>query len=396
MKRYTLPKGFLAGAVHCGIKRKRKDLSLFYSEVPCKIAAIFTKNVVKAAPVILAIKQLKKTDSIRAVVVNSGNANCMTGKRGLNDAKKMARHMAKLLKVSENEVLVSSTGVIGRFMPMKSVIKGLATLSKEFSADGLLDAANGIITTDRFCKISARSFEIGRKMVTITGVAKGAGMIQPDMATMLCYILTDADVEKKSLKKALVSSSEDSFNAITVDGDMSTNDTVMLLANGEAGNNPIKEGTEAFKVFQKNLDEVSRDLAKMIVEDGEGAVKFMEVYVNGAKTKNDASKAALATANSLLVKCAVLGGDPNWGRIGSSIGSSGIDFDPDKMEIKLDGVVFFKKGGAVPFPKQKALSVFKGKKVKIEVDLHSGKNSAIVYSCDISGKYIKLNSDYTS
>lgn len=396
MQKYILPKRFLAGAVHCGIKRKRKDLAIFYSETPCEAAAIFTKNIVKAAPVILALENLKKTDSIRAIVVNSGNANCMTGKRGLCDAKETTCYTAKLLGVSEKEVLVSSTGIIGKFLPIKLILKGLDALVKEFSPDGLIDAANGIMTTDRFRKIACRSFKIGQEEVTITGVAKGAGMVQPDMATMLCYLLTDANIGRVSLKKALVSSSQDSFNAITVDGDMSTNDTVILLANGASGCKTIKEGTAAFKAFQKNLNEVSHDLAKMIVEDGEGAVKFIEVRVKGAKTKSDAKKAALATANSLLVKCAVLGADPNWGRIGSSIGSSGIVFDPDKMEIKLDGVIFFKNGKAVSCSKQKTERVFKETKVMIEVNLHNGKGNATVYSCDISNKYIKLNSNYTS
>jgi glutamate N-acetyltransferase/amino-acid N-acetyltransferase len=396
MKKHKLPKGFLASGIHCGVKKKRKDLSLFYSESPCRVAAIFTTNVVKAAPVILAQEQLKKSGHVRAVVVNSGNANCMTGKRGLKDAGKMVEAMAKVLGVRKSSVLVSSTGIIGEPLNMDPIVKGMPKLKAELSADGLMDAAEGIMTTDSFHKISSRTLLIGDKEVMITGVAKGAGMIHPKMATMLCYIMTDAEVSKKALKKALHAAADSSLNAITVDGDMSTNDTVMLLANGKAGNEVIGESGAGYDTFLENLKGVCLELAKMIVHDGEGAKKFIEVNVKGARTDSEAQKVADSVAGSLLVKCAVLGGDPNWGRIASSAGASGVDLDPGKMEIILDGVTFFRNGKVESLVNRKGTSVFKNKEVRIDVDLHSGKSGATVYTCDISKRYITLNSYYTT
>jgi glutamate N-acetyltransferase/amino-acid N-acetyltransferase len=391
-----LPKGFLANGIHCGLKKKRKDLSLFYSEKDCRVSALFTTNVVKAAPVVLGMELLRKKKPVRAVLVNSGNAKCMTGARGIEDAKKMIRLAAKELGVPETAVLVSSTGIIGEPMPMGPVDKGIHRVVKGLSRAGLNDAAEGIMTTDRFAKKATRVFSVGNKKVTVTGVAKGAGMIHPNMATMLGYILTDANITKRALDKALSDSTNASFNAISVDGDMSTNDTIVLLANGAAGNRLISRGGRDFALFQKNIDEVTGELAKMIVRDGEGASKFIEVHVKGARTNPAAKKAARAVAGSMLVKCAVQGGDPNWGRIASSIGSSGIRFDPDKMEIKMDGVTFFRHGHAVSSREEETGHVFKGKDVLIEVNLHRGKGEATFCSCDISKRYITLNSYYTT
>ncbi|NQT32686.1 MAG: bifunctional glutamate N-acetyltransferase/amino-acid acetyltransferase ArgJ [Candidatus Omnitrophica bacterium] len=396
MTKHKLPKGFQASGIHSGVKKKRKDLSLVYSKTPCKVAALFTKNAVKAAPVLLAEEELAKDCHIHAVVINSGNANCMTGRRGLKDAGRIVSETRKLLGASKGTVLTSSTGIIGEFLPMKTILKGLPKLVKKLSRDGLDDAAQGIMTTDRFAKVSVRTFEMAGKKITISGFTKGAGMIKPDMATMLGYVMTDANVSEKALKKALFECNSSSFNAITVDGDMSTNDTVMLLANGKSGNKLILEKDKSFNTFKGNLKAVCVDLAKMIVEDGEGATKFIEVSVKGAHSKRDAKRVADAIGNSLLVKCAVLGGDPNWGRIASSAGSSGVKFDPDRMEIKLDGVTFFKVGRKAAFVDRKKSKVFKKKSVKIEVDLHAGKSEAVVYSCDISKKYITLNSYYTT
>ena len=396
MKAHKLPKGFLANGIHCGLKNKRKDISLFYSTEPCKCAAVFTTNAAKAAPVIQGEKKLEKNKCAQAVVVNSGNANCMTGSRGLKDAKKMASETSKALNIPEEMVLVSSTGVIGKYLPMKPIIEGIPKLVAGLSPDGLIEAADGIMTTDRFHKIASRSFKVGGKNITITGVAKGAGMINPNMATMLAYILTDANITIGALNMALHEGADTSFNAITVDGDMSTNDTVMLLASGKAANPLITESGSGFKRFRKNLDAVMKSLAEMIVKDGEGASRFIEARVLGAKTKADASKAAAAIGNSLLVKCAVHGGDPNWGRVASSVGASGIAVDLDKMEIALDGVVFFKKGKPIFHGPKKMAKVFKKKNVNISVNLHSGKAESTVYACDISKRYITINSYYTT
>ena len=391
-----LPKGFLASGIHCGAKMKRKDLSLFYSEVPCAAAALFTNNVVKAAPVVLGQEQIKKGGKVRAVLVNSGNANCMTGKQGLRDAGTMMAEMAKVLGVNKDEVFVSSTGIIGEFMSMKPILKGMKTVAKNLSSDGMNDAADGIMTTDKFRKISTRIFKVGGKKVKIMGVAKGAGMIKPEMATMLSYIMTDAAISKAALKKALAAANEVSYNAITVDGDMSTNDTVLVMANGVSDNKTIALKGKDFDLFSANLKDIMVELAKMIVKDGEGAHKLLEVTVTGAKNKKDAKRVADSIGGSLLVKCAVLGGDPNWGRIASSAGAAGVKFDTEKIKIKLDGKTFFANGKSKAHVNRKRSSIFKGKEVTVEVDLAMGKSEAKVYSCDISKKYIAFNSYYTT
>lgn len=394
--KWNTPKGFLFNGIHCGAKKKRKDLSLFYSHKDCEVSALFTRNTVKAAPVILAREQLAEHGRIRAVVVNSGNANCMTGKRGLDDARKMVTTMARLLDLDPAQVLVSSTGIIGQRMNMRPILAGFGPLVKGLSPGGIEDAADGIMTTDLFRKISSRVFFMEGKKITITGVAKGAGMIKPDMATMLAYIMTDADINKKAMDKALSYATDLSFNAITVDGDMSTNDTVILMANGEAGNRKIGLKDEYLDVFCDNLRSVAEELSSLIVRDGEGASKFIEVRVKGAKNDIEAKKVAGCVADSLLLKCAVAGGDPNWGRVASSAGASGVEFDPEMMDIKMDGVMFLKKGKPLPLLDRKKTRVFKGDKVLIEIDLHAGKGNSVFYSCDITKKYLTLNSYYTT
>ncbi len=396
MNKTRLPKGFLANGIHCGLKKKRKDLALFFSKRPCKVAALFTSNLVKAAPVVLAQQQLKRARTVRAVLVNSGNANCMTGSRGLEDAHKMTIRTADLLGVGSDSVLVSSTGVIGRYLNMEPILGGIPKVIEGLSEDGLLDAADGIMTTDKFRKISSRHIKIGGSDVTITGVTKGAGMINPNMATMLCYILTDARISSGALRKALKETAAVSFNAITVDGDMSTNDTVMLLANGAAKNRIIKGHGADYELFRKSLEEVSTDLARMIVRDGEGTTKLIEVKVKGLRSMKDAKRVADAIANSLLVKCAVHGGDPNWGRIASSAGASGVKFDPARMDVVLDGVTFLKNGEFTSPDKSQRDVVFKKEDVKVLVDMHSGEAEAVAYGCDLSKKYIMINSSYTT
>jgi glutamate N-acetyltransferase / amino-acid N-acetyltransferase len=396
MKKHVLPEGFLAAGMHCGLKKKRKDLSLIYSTRPCETAALFTRNKVKAAPVVLDQEILRKNGRTRAVIVNSGNANCMTGSRGMADAVRMGKAAAKELKVRSDEVLVSSTGVIGRPMRMQPLLKGLPRLVRELSPDGLADAADGIMTTDQFRKIASRKFISGGAEITITGIAKGAGMIHPDMATMLCYIMTDAAISSGALKKALRDAAGVSFNAITVDGDMSTNDTAMIMANGAAGNRTLSGAGKDYAIFLENLKAVSGELSRLIVADGEGASKVIEVTVRGARTSSDARKAAKAIAGSLLVKCAVLGADPNWGRIASSLGASGAAVDQEKLEVIMDGVTFFKNGVEAKMSGTRMRSVFKGTDVNITADLHLGRSAASVLTCDISNKYIRLNSYYTT
>lgn len=391
-----MPKGFLAAGIHCGLKKKRKDLALFFSERTCKAAAFFTTNAVKAAPVLLGMDQLSRGDELRAVVVNSGNANCMTDPGGMDDARRMAARMAALLDTSENNVLVSSTGIIGKRLDRDTVLGGMEKLVRALSPDGMEAAAEGIVTTDKFTKTSSRTFRAAGSTITITGVAKGAGMIHPDMATTLCYVMTDAAISRPAMRTAFRENMDLTFNSITVDGDMSTNDTMLLMANGAAENRMIRKTGKDYEIFRKNLLKVCSDLARMVVLDGEGASRFVEVRIKDAVSREEARKAAKSVAGSLLVKCAVLGGDPNWGRIASSVGASRVSCDPGKMVIKLDGKTFFRKGCPVRQVDRKKSKVFKGRNVLIEVSLGMGKGQATVYTCDISKKYLTLNSFYTT
>ncbi len=395
-KGIDVPIGFSAGGMHCGAKRKRKDLSLIFSVKGCTSAALFTRNTVKAAPLVRGMAQMKAGNRLRAVVVNSGNANCMTGERGLKDAEKMANVTAEALGVPPGEVFVSSTGIIGQYMDMGPILSGIRTLSGNISPNGFESAADGIMTTDGFRKMSSRKFRVNGREITMTGIAKGAGMIKPDMATTLVFVITDAAISRGALAKALSLSTERSFNSITVDGDMSTNDTALIMANGMACNPRISLSSGSFEKFTSELGALMLELAAMVVRDGEGAGKFIEVRVKGARKDAEAKKAAETVADSLLVKCAASGEDPNWGRIASSVGASGVRFDPGKMTIKLDGVAFFRKGKPVLRAKRLESPVFKGKDILIEVDLASGKGSSVFYSCDITTKYIDLNSFYTT
>ncbi|KJJ85064.1 bifunctional ornithine acetyltransferase/N-acetylglutamate synthase protein [Candidatus Omnitrophus magneticus] len=396
MSKIKVPKGFVFSGIHCGLKRKRKDLSLFYSEKECKAAGVFTKNTVKAAPVILCEERLKKGANIHAIIVNSGNANCMTGNQGYKDAVETTRSIAELLDIPEETVLVSSTGVIGKPLNMNVIKKALPELKNNLSATAIVDAAEGIVTTDRFSKISSRAIKIGNKNITILGIAKGAGMIRPDMATMLSYVFTDANISEIAIEKALIKSVDKSFNSISVDGDMSTNDTVIILANGLANNDLISDSGEVFELFVEKLSDVMLELAKLIVVDGEGATKLVEINVSGAKTLQDAKLAAGTISNSLLVKCAIHGADPNWGRIAASLGASGAEFNPEKIEIIMDGVTFFKNGEFTAPSSSKIQKVFKKNKVNIKVNLNNGKYSAVNYTCDISKEYIEINASYTT
>ena len=393
--RNVLPQGFLASAVHCGIKRFKKDLVLIYSKTGCKAVGIFTKNKVKAAPLVVSKEILNKSKPIRAVVVNSGNANCCTGWYGVRDAKRMIKTTASSLNVNFNNVLVSSTGIIGKRLPIELIEKKIPALVKALSEKGLMSAAYGILTTDRNKKIVTEIVNIGRKKIVITGIAKGAGMVHPNMATMLSFIMTDARIDKDALKEALREASDESFNSITIDGDMSTNDTVLLMANGLANNRNIKKRTKEYEVFLKALKVVASGLARKIVEDGEGATKFVTVYIENAKTKKDAYMVARTIANSCLVKTAIHGENPNWGRVASSVGASGVEgIKSNKFEIYLDGVLVF-KGGKFAMPSKSRFSkIYKRKNVEIRVSLNLGKKCARITTCDLSKRYVEINSHY--
>jgi glutamate N-acetyltransferase/amino-acid N-acetyltransferase len=393
--KYTLPKGFLASGTYCGIKTFKKDLALIYSRAGCKAVGVFTKNKVKAAPLVVSKAVLKRGKPIRAVIVNSGNANCCTGWYGVRDTKRMINAVCESLKLKFNNVLVASTGIIGKRLPIDSIENATPKLAKLLSEKGLVSAAKAILTTDRKFKVCVEKLNIGRKEVTISGMAKGAGMIEPNMATMLSFIMTDAMVAKDALKLALKEACDKSFNAITIDGDMSTNDTVILLANGLANNAAIKRRTKEYKAFVKALGKVAVKLARNIIEDGEGATKFVTIYVENAKKINDAQKIARSIANSCLVKTSIYGQNPNWGRIAASVGSSGVPgIKPNKFEIYLDSVCVF-KGGKFTMPsRERFYKLYKRKKVEIAVNLNLGKKDATIWTCDLSKRYVEINSHY--
>lgn len=389
----TAPLGFEASAVKSGIKKDKLDLALIVSKVGAVAAAAFTTNAVKAAPVLVSQKHLKNGHA-QAIIANSGNANCLNGAKGVGWAEEMATSVASSLRVDRDDVLIASTGVIGKPFPIDCVKSAVPSLVKGLSPKKDLLAAKAIMTTDRCPKKIAVAVKIGQKTVKIGGIAKGAGMICPDMATMLCFITTDAAVELGALKSALREAVSDSLNAVTVDGDMSTNDTVFILANGLAANPKIKFKTGSYKIFCDALSYVMTYLAKEIARDGEGASKFIEVEVKGARTDADAGKIAKEIANSALVKTAIAGEDPNIGRIASAAGAAGVKFNESKLDISLSGVKIV-KGGDVDYslrPKLKKL--LKKKDITITVGLNSGRGSAKVWTCDLTEGYIKINARY--
>lgn len=388
----TAPKGFVAGAVYCGIKKtneSKPDLALIHSPTPAVAAATFTTNRVKAAPVRVSSTYLK-TEDIRAIIANSGNANACTGVNGIADAKRMCEATATALSLEKTQVLVCSTGRIGVQLPMEKIEAGIANLPEAVQADGSRAAAEALMTSDTFAKEVAVEVKIGGRKIRIGGIAKGAGMIDPNMATMLAFLTTDAPVAKTVLQKLLAASVEQSFNRITIDGDMSTNDSVIMLANGQAGGDPIKEG-EPLEQFQAALDHVTRQLSRMIVEDGEGATKFVEVHVRGARTCRDARRVAEAIANSTLVKCAWCGGDANWGRIMDAVGYCGARVREEMIDIYYDGVLAVQNGMAGSTPFAKLLDVVKQRRFTVTVDLNFGSSDYSVFTTDLSPEYVRFN-----
>lgn len=388
-------KGFLFSGVVSGLKKKsQKDLGLMYSETPASVAGVFTTNKVQAAPVLLDRKRIKK-GVCQAVIANSGCANCCTGDQGMQDAISEAKLAANGLSISEELVLVASTGVIGKPLALDKIESAIPELVKSLSPGGINNFAQAIMTTDTVPKIVSKNGEIGGYGFSITGVAKGAGMICPDMATMLCFVCTDAEVSADFLKKALSSSADKSFNRITIDGDTSTNDTVLLMANGMSGVK-IKSPREK-EYFRGMLDEVLISLAKRVVKDGEGATKLVDIIVKGVSASSDAEKIAKTVANSNLVKTALFGEDANWGRIFAAAGRSGVEFDPGIVDIFFDDVQMVKNGiGCGDAAEKEATKVLKKSEFSITVDLKKGKGTASVLTCDFSIDYVKINADYRS
>jgi len=388
-----IPKGFLFSTVEAAIKNKgRKDLALIYSEAEANTAGMFTSNKVKAAPVKLDMKKIRSGRG-QAIIVNSGNANACTGKKGMEDAVEMTRLVAHRLKMKSSLVYVCSTGVIGTPMPMDRITAKISGLMENFGKSAIEDVAAAIMTTDTFPKILRKKVRIGSMVGNIAGICKGAGMICPHMATMLCFIMTDISVNQQTLNRALKDSVKKSFNRITIDGDMSTNDTVLIMANGMIGNEELSERSEAYAAFKKSLDEITYGLSRLIALDGEGATKLVEIELKGAKSEADAEKAAFAVANSNLVKTAIYGNDSNWGRIMAAIGYSGIDMKEEKVDIYFGRVKAVDKGLTTGRDTE-AAKVLKGKNIKIVIDLHLGKYAAKVLTCDMTEEYIKVNATY--
>ncbi len=386
-----MPRGFLFSGVRCGIKKKRKDLGIIISEEPANAAAVFTKNKFRAAPVIVSQEKIKKGVA-RGIVVNSGNANAATGEKGIEDAKEMAKILADLGGFSPERILVASTGVIGVPLPMDRIREGIELAYKELRHDGIEDFAEAILTTDTRIKIETATFTVDGVEVEILGIAKGAGMIEPDMATMLAFILTDAAIEKSALKTALKKSVDMSFNRISVDGCQSTNDSVFILANGQAGNRLIKDG-QSFEVFLTSLMKVTHSLAMQILKDGEGVKTVFSVEIEKALTKEEAHQIARKIANSNLVKTAIYGKDPNFGRILAAAGSVESSLVPEKTELYIDDVLIFKNGIPVDFDRGK---IFKSDFVKIKLVLNTGNERAIFYGTDLTEEYVRLNAHYTT
>jgi len=392
---FTIP-GFRFSGISAGIKDSgEKDLALICSDVPAVTAAIFTTNRVKAAPVKLAITRFSRQKHCRAVIINSGNANACTGNEGIKDARRMITETARELDIIPALVQVSSTGIIGRRLPVKKIEKFIPDLVRKLSPVSLPDAASAIMTTDTFPKISQKKIKIGNRTGTIAGIAKGSGMICPSMATMLCYICTDIAVTHKALDSALRKAAGLSFNRLAVDNDMSTNDTVMVLSNGSLGNTPLTSRSSRYSTFEIALCDVMYDLSRMIAEDGEGATKLVEVIVRGARTESDAERIGKMISNSMLVKTAIYGKDPNWGRIIAAIGSSGVNVREEKIDIFLNRIKVVSRGIGAGREKA-AAKVLANKKLAITVDVNSGNKTAKVLTCDLTEKYIKINAHYST
>ena len=387
--------GFLLSGVSAGLgKNGKNDLALIFSTVEARVAALFTKNFVKAAPVIIGEKRVA-AGVCQAIVVNSVNANACTGQKGYEDALSVTAAVSRRLGIEESLVVPSSTGVIGPKFPAGKIKKALPKLVRELGENNTQKVAEAIMTTDRFPKYAARKFPLGAKMATVSAIGKGAGMICPDMATMLCFVMTDVNIEREALSSALAVAAKNSFNSITVDGDTSTNDSVFVLANGVFGNEEITEKSEHYGEFVDALSSVCGEIAEMMVRDGEGATKFVKIRVSEARTEEDAEKIARAIATSQLVKTAFYGQDTNWGRIIAAAGRAGVKVDPKKMKLFFDDIEVF-SGGTRSNPESKFARVFKKPSFTVTLSLGEGKAGRLILTSDLNHEYVSINSDYRS
>jgi len=391
-----VPKGFSMAGVHARVKRdpQKPDLSLVMSDRPAAAAGVYTRNLVFAAPVALDSSRTP-SDRIRVVVINSGNANACTGERGLRDAKEMARLAAVACGAEGHQALVLSTGIIGEFMPMDKIEQGICAAAVKLGSSEacLLSAARGMLTTDTVHKLAGRTVEIGGREIQITGMAKGAAMMGPNMATMLALVMTDAPLDPESAQAALSRATENTFNCMSVDGHMSTNDTVLLLANGAAGGDPL-EGAD-YDAFYRAFEEVCVDLAKSIPADGEGATHLVQLDLSGCASREAALQIARTVANSALVKTAIAGADPNWGRIVSAAGYAGVPFDPTKVTLHVNGFLLYENGTPMPFDgKAVSQSIRENRDTHVELQFGEGDVRLRFWTTDLTAEYVRLNADY--
>ena len=391
-------KGIRVRGCHIGIKSKRRDLAMIVSDVPASAAAVYTTNLVQAHPLLITKENLRDGRA-QAILVTSGNANACNGPDGMKGARKAVGTLASELNISEKDVVVASTGVIGEPYPTEKVVDGIKRNVKVLGKrkiDGAM-AANAIMTTDTFQKEGYVTFTLGKRRVTMAGIAKGSGMIHPDMATMLGFIVCDADIEPVLLQEALSDSVRRTFNMITVDGDTSTNDMVAVMSNGLAGNRRITVKGKDYEKFRRKLETLCRHLAKAIVSDGEGATKFVEYRVVNALTEEDAMRIARTVSDSDLVKTALFGRDPNWGRILAAVGRAGVDIDPDLVDVYLGAKRLIKvaeKGGVTEFDKKSLKLMLRSSRLKVLLDLHLGDREARAWGCDLTYDYIRINAEY--
>lgn len=393
-----MPIGFSAAGMHCGIKKDPalSDLAVFASSLPCSSAGVFTSNLVNGAPVKVSRQRVLR-NSTRAVVMNSGNSNACTGQKGIEDAEWMTGLCARELGCANEDVLVCSTGVIGRFLPRAPIQAGIPSVVARLSAtpDGLMAAARAIMTTDTFPKLSTRNAEIGTRSVRVTGVAKGAAMIAPNMATMLSVIMTDAAVTPADADRLLRHAVGQSFNCISVDGHQSTSDTVLLLCNGGWGGGQMSAADQGR--LQEMIDDVAGDLARAIIRDAEGADHAITIDVRGLPTREAAFRIAKSIADSALVKTAITGGDPNWGRIVSAAGYAGVPLQEKDISLRLNGFLLYEAGAPLPFqPAEVSASIKGNRDVSIELDLTLGNESCRFWTSDLTAEYVRLNADYTT
>jgi glutamate N-acetyltransferase / amino-acid N-acetyltransferase len=394
----ALPRGFRFSAIACGLKKTGAlDLALIASDVQASAAAVFTQNLVVAAPVVVSKAHLRQSKGrMRAVIVNAGNANCATGSAGYAASVRTVEETAKRLRCAPSELFVCSTGVIGVPLPVEKILRALPKIAQNRrpSARSFAELSLAICTTDTRPKTAATFFKMAGKRIHLVGCAKGAGMIHPNMATTLAFVATDANIAPSLLQKTLRDVTSRTFNAISIDGDTSTNDTLLVLANGEAGAPPIKPGTSAYRAFAKALEEICHSLALQIVADGEGAQRVIEIKVTGAKKESEAKRIAETIATSPLVKTAFAGGDPNWGRIFAAAGRSGVKFDPNRVDIHMAGIPVLRRGQPLDFNERAASNRLLEKHVFLKVDLHAGRSSATCWTCDFTAEYVRINASY--